>query len=207
MTLSWDGEQSLYVGQLGKRVFDVVVAGAGLVCLAPLLLLSAVAIKLDSAGPVIFRQRRVGFGGRPFVIYKFRTMSVVEDGAQIAQAWRDDPRVTWVGRLLRQSSIDEFPQFLNVLKGEMSVVGPRPYAVAHDEHYVALIPNYRLRRQAQPGVTGWAQINGLRGETPTLEGMEQRVKMDLWYIKNWSTPLDLKIAGRACFEVARWRAW
>ena len=199
--------QNVRVGRIGKRVFDAVVAVGALVCLAPLLLLTALAIKLESRGPVIFRQRRIGLGGRPFVIYKFRTMFVAEDGPQIVQARRDDPRVTKVGRLLRQSSIDELPQFMNVLKGEMSVVGPRPYAAAHDERYSALLPDYVLRHQVRPGITGWAQINGLRGETATTEEMRRRVEMDLWYLDNQSLLLDLSIAWRTCFEVVRVQAY
>jgi exopolysaccharide biosynthesis polyprenyl glycosylphosphotransferase len=178
-----------------------------MVFLAPVLLAAALAVKLDSPGPVIFRQRRIGINGRPFVIYKFRTMSVVEDGPQIAQARRDDPRVTRVGRLLRPSSIDELPQLFNVLKGEMSLVGPRPHAVSHDDDYGAVIPDYALRRRVRPGITGWAQVNGLRGETTTIEEMEKRVAMDLWYIDNWSLLLDLRIAWRTCIEVMRPQAY
>jgi exopolysaccharide biosynthesis polyprenyl glycosylphosphotransferase len=196
-------EKSTSFNRLARRVCDAALAVAAIVCLAPLLLLVALAIKLDSPGPVIFRQRRVGQNGRPFVIYKFRTMSAVEDGSTIAQARRNDPRVTKVGRLLRPSSIDELPQFLNVLKGEMSLIGPRPLAVAHDDHFGALIPDYALRRRVRPGITGWAQVNGLRGETATIEDMQKRVKMDLWYIDNWSLSLDLRIGWRTCIEVTR----
>ena len=186
-----------------RRVCDIAVALAAIICLAPILLIAALAIKLDCPGPVIFRQRRIGMNGRTFVIFKFRTMTVAEDGSKIAQAQRNDPRVTKVGRLLRQSSIDELPQFMNVLRGDMSLVGPRPHAVAHDEHYCALLPDYRLRRRVKPGITGWAQINGSRGETASLKEMERRVQLDLWYIDHRSLSLDLQIAWRTCIEVVR----
>ena len=161
------------------------------------------AIKLDSDGPVIFRQRRRGFNGREFAIYKFRTMTVLEDGSTVRQARRDDARVTWLGRLLRATSIDELPQLINVLRGHMSLVGPRPHAIAHDDGYTKLIANYAFRQHVKPGLTGWAQVNGFRGETAQLELMEQRVDCDLWYIKNWSFWLDLKIIARTCVEVLR----
>jgi exopolysaccharide biosynthesis polyprenyl glycosylphosphotransferase len=195
-----------FLSKATRRICDIAAALAAIICLAPILLIAALAIKLDSPGPAIFRQRRIGMSGRPFVIYKFRTM-VAEDGAKIAQAQHNDARVTKVGRLLRQSSIDELPQFMNVLRGEMSLVGPRPLAVAHDEHYRALLPDYPLRRQVKPGITGWAQINGCRGEAASLKEMERRVKLDLWYIDHRSLSLDLQIAWRTCIEVARWTAF
>ena len=185
-----------------KRVFDVMFAALALVIFSPLLLLTAVAIKLDSEGPVIFRQRRRGFNGREFAIYKFRTMTVLEDGGTVRQAQRDDARVTWLGRLLRASSIDELPQLINVLTGEMSLVGPRPHAVVHDDEYGKLIDNYIYRHHVKPGITGWAQIHGFRGETDVAL-MEKRIQLDLWYINNWSLWLDLKIIARTCIEVLR----
>ncbi len=185
-----------------KRLFDVTLAGIALAIFSPLLLLTGVAIKLDSEGPVIFRQRRRGFNGREFAIYKFRTMTVQEDGSMVRQAQRDDARVTWLGRLLRASSIDELPQLLNVLTGDMSLVGPRPHAVVHDDEYGKLIDNYMYRHHVKPGITGWAQIHGFRGETDVAL-MEKRIQLDLWYINNWSLWLDLKIMGRTCVEVLR----
>ena len=185
-----------------KRLFDVTFAGLALAIFSPLLLLTAVAIKLDSDGPVIFRQRRRGFNGREFAIYKFRTMTVLEDGGTVRQAQRDDARVTWLGRLLRASSIDELPQLINVLTGDMSLVGPRPHAVVHDDEYGKLIDNYMYRHHVKPGITGWAQIHGFRGETDVAL-MEKRIQLDLWYINNWSLWLDLKIMARTCVEVLR----
>jgi undecaprenyl-phosphate galactose phosphotransferase/putative colanic acid biosynthesis UDP-glucose lipid carrier transferase len=171
-----------------------------LVVLAPLMLLTALAVKLDSAGPTIFRQRRIGFDGLTFFIYKFRTMSVMEDGPQIVQTRQRDPRVTKVGRLLRQSSIDELPQLLNVLKGDMSLVGPRPHAIAHDDHYGAAISSYAYRHHVKPGITGWAQVNGQRGETRQIADMAKRVELDLWYVNNWSLFLDLESCGALASE-------
>ncbi len=185
-----------------KRLFDVTFAGIALAIFSPLLLLTAVAIKLDSEGPVIFRQRRRGFNGHEFAIYKFRTMTVLEDGSTVRQAQRDDARVTWLGRLLRASSIDELPQLINVLTGDMSLVGPRQHAVVHDDEYGKLIDNYMYRHHVKPGITGWAQIHGFRGETDVAL-MEKRIQLDLWYINNWSLWLDLKIMARTCVEVLR----
>jgi putative colanic acid biosynthesis UDP-glucose lipid carrier transferase len=176
-----------------KRALDVSLALIGLLLLSPLFLLTALVIKLDSSGPALFRQRRCGFNGREFLIYKFRTMTVQEDGDHIAQAERNDPRVTRVGSFLRRTSIDELPQLLNVLGGSMSLVGPRPHALAHDNEYNKLVANYALRHHVKPGLTGWAQIHGFRGRTLTPHDMENRVKLDLWYIDNWSFLIDLKI--------------
>jgi undecaprenyl-phosphate galactose phosphotransferase/putative colanic acid biosynthesis UDP-glucose lipid carrier transferase len=167
--------------------------------------IAAIAIKLDSPGPVLFRQRRIGFNSRDFVIFKFRTMSVMEDGPVIQQARRRDARVTRVGKILRQSSIDELPQLFNVLAGQMSLVGPRPHAIAHDDHYGDLLSEYALRHHVKPGITGWAQVNGYRGQIVKVEQMKTRVEHDLWYINNWSFLLDLKIAILTCFEVMRRR--
>jgi Undecaprenyl-phosphate glucose phosphotransferase len=189
-----------------KRAVDVGLAATMLLALSPLLAIVAVAIKLDSSGPVIFRQRRNGFNGRQFSIYKFRTMNVLEDGAVIRQAKKRDTRVTAIGRLLRRSSIDELPQLFNVLKGDMSLVGPRPHALAHDDEYGSLIANYAFRHHVKPGITGWAQVNGFRGETMRIESMMERVEADLWYINNWSLWLDLRIMLATCFEVVRGRA-
>ena len=188
-----------------KRLFDLTFAGLALAIFSPLLLLTSVAIKLDSQGPVIFRQRRRGFNGREFAIYKFRTMTVLEDGGAVRQAQRDDARVTWLGRLLRASSIDELPQLINVLTGEMSLVGPRPHAVVHDDEYAELIDRYTFRHHVKPGITGWAHIHGFRGETAAVALMEKRIQLDLWYINNWSLWLDLRIIARTGVEVLRGR--
>jgi len=190
-----------------KRTLDVVGSVTAILFLSPLFLMAAIAIKLDSGGPIIFRQRRTGFNAKEFVIFKFRTMTVLEDGEAIIQACRGDLRATRVGKFLRRSSIDELPQLLNVLKGEMSLVGPRPHAVAHDREYEVHIADYGFRQHIKPGITGWAQVNGLRGETRSLETMTERVKLDLWYINNWSLGFDINILARTCFEVLRDRAY
>ena len=176
-----------------KRLEDLVLGTAiVLFTLVPMLCI-ALAVKLSSPGPVLFRQWRYGLCGRRIRILKFRTMKVCEDGPHIKQASPNDSRVTRIGRFLRRTSLDEFPQFLQVLTGELSLVGPRPHAVAHNEQYRALIPGYMLRHIVKPGITGWAQVNGWRGETAELEKMEQRVRHDLEYIRNWNLLLDLKI--------------
>jgi Undecaprenyl-phosphate glucose phosphotransferase len=190
---------------LVKRIFDIVLAGVGLVMLSPLLLLTSIAIKLDSPGPVIFRQRRKGFNGREFAIYKFRTMNVLEDGTCIRQAKRGDNRVTRLGRGLRSTSIDELPQLINVLAGQMSLVGPRPHAIAHDDEYSNSIDNYAFRHHVKPGITGWAQIQGFRGETADLAAMHKRIQLDLWYINNWSVLLDFRILAKTGIELCRSR--
>jgi len=176
-----------------KRAMDLAGASLALLLFSPVMLAAALLIKADSRGPILFRQTRNGFNGRAFRIFKFRSMSVTEDGPIIAQAKRHDPRVTRVGRWLRKTSIDELPQLFNVLRGEMSLVGPRPHAAAHNSEYEKLIAPYAFRHHVKPGITGWAQINGLRGETSTVAMMEKRVEMDLWYINNWSVWLDLRI--------------
>lgn len=186
-----------------KRALDLAVAIPLLVFLAPLLLLIAIAVRLDSRGTSLFRQTRLGAGGKPFTIYKFRTMNVAENGAQIEQARRRDPRVTRLGRFLRLTSLDELPQLLNVIEGDMSIVGPRPHARAHDEHYARLIPHYTLRQRVKPGITGWAQVNGFRGETPTLDAMRGRVDLDAWYVAHAGFALDLKILWRTAFALLR----
>ena len=188
-----------------KRIMDIVLAALALSFFLPVMVLTAIAIKLDSPGPVIFRQARNGFNGRQFVIFKFRTMTVQENGPDVAQATRDDPRVTAIGRLLRSASIDELPQLLNVLKGDMSLVGPRPHALAHDDYFQKIVGDYAHRHHVKPGITGWAQCNGARGATPTIEHISERVKLDLWYINNWSLWLDFQILIKTLFEVLRKR--
>jgi Undecaprenyl-phosphate glucose phosphotransferase len=188
-----------------KRVVDVVCAGVGLVALLPLLTITAIAIKLDSSGPVLFRQRRCGFNGSEFHILKFRTMSVLEDGQLVCQATRGDRRITRIGKWLRRTSIDELPQLLNVLSGSMSLVGPRPHALAHDNEFDKVVRNYAVRHHVKPGLTGWAQVNGCRGPTPTVSDIERRVAFDLWYIDNWNFRLDCLIIARTVIEVLRGR--
>lgn len=191
--------------RLSKRLLDVTVAATSLALLIPLLILAALAIKLESSGPAIFRQRRHGFNGQSFVIYKLRSMRVLEDGAAVVQATQNDPRATRVGRFLRATSIDELPQLLNVLQGHMSIVGPRPHALIHDYEYGRMIANYAFRHHVKPGITGWAQVQGYRGGTPRLELMERRIALDLWYIDNWSLALDISIMLRTFFELIRQR--
>lgn len=176
-----------------KRALDVVASALLLLLFAPLLLLAAVLIKLESPGPALFRQARGGLGGVRFQILKLRTMHCREDGPELTQAQRGDNRITRIGRFLRASSIDELPQLLNVLRGDMSLVGPRPHAAAHDKYYGLRIPDYYARYQARPGLTGWAQIKGLRGGTETIEAMRQRVEADIDYIRTWSILMDAKI--------------
>lgn len=188
-----------------KRLMDLLIAVPAVVIAMPLLLIVALLIKLDGAGPVVFRQTRLGLNGRPFGILKFRTMNVIEDGEHAVQATRDDARITRVGAFLRAASIDELPQLFNVIMGDMSLVGPRPHAVAHDEYYAILIPEYEQRQSMKPGITGWAQVNGLRGGTPTLDLMQRRVDLDLWYADHASIALDLLILLRTPFELLRRR--
>jgi putative colanic acid biosynthesis UDP-glucose lipid carrier transferase len=176
-----------------KRMEDILVATAAIILTAPLMLLIAIAIKLDSSGPVFYKQKRYGLNGKEIAVWKFRSMKVVERDQEFRQAQRDDDRITAVGKRLRNTSLDEFPQFFNVLTGDMSIVGPRPHAVAHNEEYRGLIRGYMQRHIIKPGMTGLAQIKGFRGETETREKMEQRVKYDMEYINNWSVWLDLKI--------------
>jgi putative colanic acid biosynthesis UDP-glucose lipid carrier transferase len=176
-----------------KRGTDVVVSVLALVLLAPLMVVIALAVKLGSPGPVLFKQRRYGLYGEEIYIYKFRSMTVLDDGPTIVQARADDRRITRIGHFLRRTSLDELPQFINALQGRMSVVGPRPHAVAHNEEYRKLIKGYMLRHKVKPGITGWAQVNGLRGETATLDKMEARIRYDLDYLRNWSLWLDLWI--------------
>jgi len=179
-----------------KRLLDVSIAGFALLLFLPLLLMVMLVIRLESPGQAIFRQRRTGYRGKVFTIYKFRTMTVTEDCAGIRQATKNDARVTAVGALLRRLSIDELPQLWNVLKGDMSIVGPRPHALAHDEYYGALIPTYAARFRAKPGLTGYAQVNGFRGEICDARAMSDRVAADNCYIEDWSPALDLAILMR-----------
>jgi putative colanic acid biosynthesis UDP-glucose lipid carrier transferase len=179
---------------LPKRVFDRLFAFGALTALAPLMLVIAVMVKLSSPGPVFFRQKRKGIDGNQFEIYKFRSMKVhAEVAGKVTQATRRDPRITAVGAFLRRTSLDELPQFINVLRGEMSVVGPRPHALEHDDIYKDLVKGYMHRYRIKPGITGWAQINGYRGETDRIEKMMGRVKLDLYYMQNWTFWLDIKI--------------
>ena len=182
--------------ELVKRVSDVVLATLILILISPLLLGIAIGVRLSSPGPVIFKQRRNGLDGDEIIVYKFRTMRAMDDGQVVPQATKDDPRITPFGAFLRRTSLDELPQFVNVLQGRMSIVGPRPHAVAHNEQYREMIKAYMVRHKVKPGITGWAQVNGLRGETETIEKMRQRVEYDLEYLRNWSLGLDLQIIVR-----------
>jgi Undecaprenyl-phosphate glucose phosphotransferase len=186
-------------GYVLKLTLDYVLGAISLILFAPLMLAVALAIKLDSPGPVLFKQRRHGYNHRLIHVYKFRTMRVAEDGAVVVQARKDDDRVTRIGKFLRRTSIDELPQLFNVLKGEMSLVGPRPHAVAHNQLYCARLERYANRHCVKPGMTGWAQIHGFRGPTEDPEKMRKRVQMDLYYIENWSISLDLKIIALTPF--------
>lgn len=188
-----------------KRILDVAASALLLVLLAPLFILIAIAIRLDSKGPALFRQTRLGLGGRPFEILKFRTMTVLENGDVIRQATRHDPRVTRIGWFLRRTSLDELPQLINVLRGEMSLVGPRPHAKAHDLYYGSLIELYWLRQRVKPGITGWAQVNGHRGETPTLDSMQARIDFDLWYVAHAGIGFDIEILFRTLLVPFRQR--
>jgi putative colanic acid biosynthesis UDP-glucose lipid carrier transferase len=194
-----------FAGYLGvsKRIMDLVVCLAALPLLVPVMLGISVLVALSSPGPVIFRQRRYGLDGNQIIVYKFRTMTVTQDGAEVRQAQKDDKRVTPIGRLLRRYSLDELPQLINVLQGRMSLVGPRPHAVAHNEEYRKLIKGYMVRHKVRPGITGLAQINGCRGETAQLEEMQQRVNHDLEYLRRWSLLLDLKILVKTTFQLLR----
>jgi putative colanic acid biosynthesis UDP-glucose lipid carrier transferase len=188
---------------LVKRVSDFVLGSAILVLIAPLLLAIAIGVKLSSPGPILFKQRRYGVDGRKIVVYKFRTMTVAEDGDVVRQATKNDSRITRFGGFLRRTSLDELPQFINVLQGRMSVVGPRPHAVAHNELYRKLIRGYMIRHKVRPGITGLAQVNGLRGETDTVEKMKARIDYDLAYLRQWSVLLDLQIVLKTVVVVLR----
>jgi putative colanic acid biosysnthesis UDP-glucose lipid carrier transferase len=186
-----------------KRMMDVTLAGCALLLTLPLIALIALAVKLTSPGPVLFRQRRYGLNGEEITVYKFRSMTVCEDGPVVTQATAEDHRVTRIGRFIRKTSLDELPQLLNVLQGTMSLVGPRPHAVAHNEKYRRLINGYMIRHKVRPGITGLAQVNGLRGETDTVDKMAQRVRYDLEYLRSWSPWLDIQILTKSLRVV--WR--
>jgi putative colanic acid biosysnthesis UDP-glucose lipid carrier transferase len=188
---------------VAKRLTDVGFSALILLLLLPLLVIIAIVVKLSSPGPIIFKQRRYGLDGREIGVYKFRTMRVTEDGAEVRQASKTDSRITRVGSVLRRSSMDELPQLINVLQGRMSLVGPRPHAVAHNEEYRKLIKGYMVRHKVLPGITGLAQVNGCRGETSQLEEMEARVNYDLDYLRHWSPMLDIKILLLTVVKVFR----
>ena len=187
----------------GKRAMDILLAGLAMVFFLPILLLAAIAIKFDSRGPVLFRQRRTGLNGQVFMIFKLRSMRVQEDGADIKHASKKDDRITRVGALLRKTSVDELPQLLNVLKGDMSLIGPRPHALSHDQRYTLLVSGYDQRFRARPGLTGLAQVEGHRGEIHTLECMEKRIASDNRYIESWSLWQDITIILRTIPLVLR----
>jgi putative colanic acid biosynthesis UDP-glucose lipid carrier transferase len=189
------------VNGLVKRASDFVLSALILALISPAMLAIAVGVKMSSPGPVLFKQRRYGVDGRKIVVYKFRSMSVAEDGDVVRQATRNDARVTSFGAFLRRTSLDELPQFINVLQGRMSIVGPRPHAIAHNELYRKLIRGYMIRHKVKPGITGLAQVNGFRGETDTVEKMKMRVDYDLEYLRNWSLLLDLQIIVKTVFVV------
>lgn len=178
---------------LVKRMADIIFSLAILIMILPLLIAIAIGVKLSSPGPIIFKQRRYGLYGEEILVYKFRSMTVCEDGTKVTQATKGDQRITPFGAFLRKTSLDELPQFINVLQGRMSIVGPRPHAVAHNEMYRKLIKGYMVRHKVKPGITGWAQVNGLRGETETLDKMKARIDYDIEYLRNWSPKLDVYI--------------
>jgi putative colanic acid biosynthesis UDP-glucose lipid carrier transferase len=182
--------------QLVKRIEDIVLSSVILLLIAPILLICAIGVRMSSPGPVIFRQKRNGLDGEEITVYKFRSMRAMDNGPVVKQATKDDPRITRFGAFLRRTSLDELPQFVNVLQGRMSIVGPRPHAVAHNEMYRKLIKAYMVRHKVKPGITGWAQVNGHRGETDTVDKMQARVEYDLEYLRNWSLGFDLQIIAR-----------
>jgi putative colanic acid biosynthesis UDP-glucose lipid carrier transferase len=186
-----------------KRLSDVVFSALILLLITPVLIAIAIAVKLGSPGPIIFKQRRYGLDGEEILVYKFRSMTVTEDGSAIQQATKNDSRITPLGAFLRKTSLDELPQFINVLQGRMSIVGPRPHAVAHNELYRKLIKGYMVRHKVKPGITGWAQVNGYRGETETLDKMQGRIDYDLDYLRNWSLRLDIHIILKTVRLVAK----
>ena len=189
------------------RIFDVVLSAILLVLLSPLLVLMGLLVMLDSPGPAMFKQLRTGAEGKAFRILKFRTMTVMEDGETVRQARINDHRVTRIGAFLRRTSLDELPQLFNVFVGDMSLVGPRPHAIAHDMHYVGLVEGYAMRYAVKPGMTGLAQISGARGETSTVEAMARRVALDTWYVRNHGVGLYLKILFATPFALFRHRAF
>ena len=190
-------------GSTLKRIFDVVFSISAIIALAPIMLVIAALVKTDSRGPVLFKQRRNGLNDEIITVWKFRSMSVLENGETVTQATRNDPRVTRVGAVLRKYSLDELPQFFNVLLGTMSVVGPRPHAVSHNEEFVHLVPNYAMRHEVKPGITGLAQVSGARGETDTLDKMALRIAYDIEYIRNWSLKLDVQIIIKTVLQAVK----
>jgi putative colanic acid biosynthesis UDP-glucose lipid carrier transferase len=184
------------INGMAKRASDIVLAGLILLLVSPLLAACAIGVKLSSPGPVLFRQRRTGLDGEVIEVYKFRSMRATDDGAVVRQATRGDDRITPFGAFIRRTSLDELPQFINVLQGRMSIVGPRPHAIAHNEHYRTQVKAYMARHKVKPGITGWAQVHGLRGETETVDKMARRIEYDLEYLRNWSLGLDLLIIAR-----------
>lgn len=197
--------ESPFLGMNGvvKRVSDIVLSLCILALIWPILLVVAVAVKVTSKGPVFFKQKRYGEDGRSVLVYKFRSMTVMENGDKVTQATRNDARLTPIGAFIRKTSLDELPQFINVLEGKMSIVGPRPHANAHNEQYRKLIRGYMMRHKVRPGITGWAQVNGFRGETDTLEKMQRRVEYDLDYLRSWTVWLDLKIIWKTATMMFR----
>jgi putative colanic acid biosysnthesis UDP-glucose lipid carrier transferase len=191
------------VARFAKRMEDLILGSLILLMVSPLMAAIAIAVKLTSRGPVFFAQTRYGLNSKPIKVLKFRSMTTQDDGSDVKQATKGDARITKLGAFLRSTSLDELPQFINVLKGDMSIVGPRPHAVAHNESYRALIHGYMLRHKVKPGITGWAQINGLRGETDTVDKMRSRVNYDLDYIENWNLSWDLEIILKTIFRVLR----
>jgi lipopolysaccharide/colanic/teichoic acid biosynthesis glycosyltransferase len=191
------------VGGAVKRTWDILLSGTAILLLSPLLAVIALAVVLQSRGPAFFLQRRGGYRGRPFLVYKFRTMTVADDGDEIDQAKRGDSRVTWLGAILRKASLDELPQLFNVFRGDMSIVGPRPHAIAHDRKFAAWAPEYRHRGVARPGITGLAQVNGSRGLVNTPEELKERVRLDLAYTARWSLWLDVLIIVRTVLVIFR----
>jgi putative colanic acid biosynthesis UDP-glucose lipid carrier transferase len=191
------------INGLVKRASDILLSATILMLISPIMLAIAIGVKLGSPGPVLFKQRRYGLDGREIIVYKFRSMTVSEDGDVVKQATKNDARVTPFGGFLRRTSLDELPQFINVLQGRMSVVGPRPHAVAHNEMYRKLIKGYMIRHKVKPGITGLAQVNGLRGETETVEKMRARIEYDLAYLRSWSLQLDLQIVVKTIFVVLK----
>ena len=199
------GAKTSYAHGFGKRLLDLAIAIPALVILSPLLLILAILIRRGSPGPAVFRQTRLGLHGVAFEIYKFRTMTVLENGPVIRQAVKNDARVTKTGTWMRRLSLDELPQLLNVINGEMSLIGPRPHALAHDRHYGVAIEGYDRRQSVKPGISGWAQVHGHRGATATTSQMRERLAYDVWYARNASFALDLKIIGRTLGEVLNQR--
>ena len=186
-----------------KRLSDIVLSILIILLISPIMLAVAAGVKLSSPGPIIFKQRRYGLDGKEIVVYKFRSMTTCDDGAVVKQASRDDQRITRFGAFIRRTSLDELPQFFNVLQGRMSIVGPRPHAVAHNETYRKLVKGYMVRHKVKPGITGWAQVNGYRGETETIEKMEKRIEFDLEYLRNWSLGMDVWIIIKTAVLVIR----